>query len=147
MHCVAVWCIVSQCVAVGRSVLQCIAACCSVWQYCEAEGNTSSSDFCVSIAGSIYPELETQKNGHIQYVCTVCLYCEISSKLYVCAVCCSVLQCVAVCCSVCAACLYCEISNMCVDRYCKVRHMHIRHVCVTVCCSVLQCVAVCVQCV
>jgi len=54
------------------------------------------------------------------------------------AVCCSVLQCVAVRCSVCC---------VCVAVYVAVHKMHLMHVthvnavCVAVCCSVLQCVA------
>ena len=70
--------------------------------------------------------------------CLQCVYSVFTVGLqYVC----SVLQWVAVCCSVCAVCLQCVAVccsvMQCVTACCSVSQ------CVAVCCSVLQCVAVC----
>ena len=64
--------------------------------------------------------------------CAVCC-----SVLHCVAVCCRVLQCVAVCCSVLQCLAVCCRVLPCVAVCCSVLQ------CVAVCCSVLQCVAVC----
>jgi len=102
------------------------------------------------------------KCAHMQHemceqgVCAVC--CSVLQCVAVCcsvvqcvAVCCSVLQCVAVCCSV-LRCLW-DVKGMCWEvPICNMRRVGRQHEvcilctvyrCVAMCCSVLQCVAVC----
>jgi len=92
--------------------------------------------------------LSTSKHFCIpsRIVC-MCMYIHPLSMLQCVAVCCSVLQCVAVCCSVPCSCISSGIVYMCmyihpfsmlqcVALYCRVMQ------CVAVHCSVLQCVAV-----
>jgi len=111
-------------------VLQHVAVCCSVWQcvaveksVCAKEHSAKEPQIIVLFCGK--RTLKIRHYMHLNYPVALVMYDS---------VCCSVLQCVAVCCSVCAICLIhmCDISHVC----CGVLQ------CVAVCCSVLQCVAV-----
>jgi len=84
------------------------------------------------------------KDGELNLLFSLCRYVWMSHVTYT--MCCSVLQCVAVCCSLCVA-VCCSVLQ-CVAVCC--RCVWISHVTNTMCCSVLQCVAVCcrvLQCV
>jgi len=113
LQCVAVCCSVLQCVTVCCSVLQCVAVCCSVLQ----SVNEHRSSF---LNPSVLTKTIAEANS---WLCS-CVCCSVLLQCVV-AVCCSVLQCVAVCCS---------------------RRLAIGHisVCVCVCVYVCMCVYVCV---
>jgi len=108
LQCDAVCCSVLQCVAVCCSVIQCVAACCSVLQ-CDAV--CCSALQCVVVSHSVL-----QCNAVYCSMHAACVHTVYYSVLQCVAVNCSVLQCVAV---------HCSVSQ-----------------CVAVYCSVLQCVAV-----
>jgi len=145
-----VWCSVLQCVAVCCSVLQCVAVCCSASRdYTELvsregllailltapemrAGDTwrasASSNAvvccsvlqCVALCFSVHEKIHGISNVKNVPVFSCEFACFRLFNYY------SVLQCVAVCCSV----------LLCVVVYCSMLQ------CVAVCCSVLQCVAV-----
>ena len=101
LQCVAVCCSVLQFVAVCCTVLQCAVVCCSVLQ-CVAVLQCFRNEYQQMCVSSVEGYAGPSDKGH--FMGSMCV-----------AVCCSVLQCVAVCCSV-------------LQR-------------VAACCSVLQCVA------
>ena len=109
-----------------KYMLQCVAVCCSgLLMQCDAV--RCSVPQCASVCCS---ELQcvlwdSQKWFHLE-----------SLQMHV-AVCCSVLQCVALCCSVLRCVAVCCSVLQCVAVCCSVLQ------CVAVRCSVLQCVAVC----
>jgi len=121
LQCVAVCCIVLQCVAMCCNVLQCVAVCCSVLQC--ASCNQTSSNLADQHA---HPWVGVAMCCRVLQCFTVWSTSRFYSMLQCVAVCCSVLQCVAVYCSV------LQYVAMC----CSVLQ------CVAVCCSVSQCVAV-----
>jgi len=110
LQCVAVWCSVMQCVAVCCSVLQCVAVCCSVSQ-CVAV--CCSVLQCVAVCCSVLQCVAVRCSSivmpymvywHIliaylkcngEFIVISYLKCSSISIWYSC----SVLQCVAVCCS------------------------------------------------
>jgi len=135
----------SVCCSVLQCVLQCVAVCvavccrvcCSVLQCCV-----------LAVAEAEYRESRnSQKHTQFEnvlYKMIIELTCENVCRqgpllqcisVVVVALCCSVLQCVAVCCSMCCSVLQCSV--LAVAVCCRV----LRNV--AVCCSVLQCVAVC----
>ena len=108
-----------QCVAVCCSVLQCVAECCNVCCSMFQKRTSSERDHTEAIrCGTL--------SNVLQRVAVFCMALQACCRELMC---CSVLQCVAVCCSVC----YRE-PVVC----CGVWHVSCR--CVAVSCSVLQCV-------
>ena len=132
LQCVAVCCSVLQCVAVCCSVLQCVAVCCSVLQLMCSQPHTR----CLCDTTRLYAWVSRHTSKLMCY-CSV-LQCVVCCSWCAVAVCCSVLQCVAVCCSWCAVAVCCSVLQ-CVVVCCS-------WCAVAVCCSVLQCVAVCCSC-
>jgi len=168
LQCVAVCCSVLQCVAVRCSVLQCVAVCCSESSVCYSvysprllqipptqfafqisTGNYDSADFLIFFCGEILP------GGRDTVICHVlssmfsksCASIHADHEPTTCvevrvAVCCSVLQCVAV---------FCSVLNQCSPSRApqSLPTTNPRPVlqcvlqCVAMCCNVLQCVAVC----
>jgi len=93
-----------------------------------------------------YNLISISMGGQLVAVCCSVLQCVAVFRVAVCrsvsqcvAVCCSVLQCVAVCCSVLQCVTVCCSVLQCVAVCCSALQ------CVAVCCSVLQCAAVCLQ--
>jgi hypothetical protein len=151
LQCVVVCCWVLQSVAECRSVLQCVAMCCSVLQCvwktplcvcCEHYEGHPVSDCssllqCASSCCNVYGEILQC----VAVCCSLCC-CAWGTPFCVCcghyelqsvsgiAVCCSVLQCVAVC-------LLRTLSTTICIRRCSVLQ------CGAVCCSVLQCLLSC----
>ena len=162
LQCVAVRCSVLQCVAVCCSVLQCVAVCCSV----TAQHLASQRDH-VSVYLYVFVQYFASKRHPFhfpvylrvpkQYVASHPVsilgtrFCRGFSES-----CCSVMQCVAVCCSVHSLLhrifwkmLQCNAVCCSVLQYALASAEDFLKV-VAVCCSVLQCVAVCcsvLQCV
>jgi len=141
--------------AVCCSVLQCVAVCCICERdaYRDALMHIALLHICISYCSHIY--LRIVLLSHISayrtaltYICiSYCIsYCSISANMWeICISYCSVLQCVAVCCSV----IYVRdmhIVLLCVAVRCSVLQCDIceRYAyCTALCCSVLQCAAVC----
>jgi len=142
-------CSVLQCVAVCCSVLQCVAVCCGVLQSVSVCSSVLQLQFfAVSVRHSIIARYRWQNENYI----------ETGSSLH-----CSVLQCVAVCCSAMqyVALGYYVLPCVAVRCSCSAGQFYMRHVgslrmilqleavycsvlqCIAVYCSVLQCVAVC----
>jgi len=108
---------VLRCVAVCCSVLQCVAVCC---------GN-----FCIlDVVSTLLPQPGVAvRCSALQHIAAISASWK-SFPLFVSTMCCSVLQCIAVCCG-----------NFCImDVVSTLRLNQVLH-CVAVCCSVLQCVA------
>jgi len=123
---------VLQCVAVCCSVLQCVAVCCRVLQ-CVAVG--VQTDVSTYISGGA----RTQILFCVLQCAALC--CRVLQGVAVCAVCCSVLQCVAVCCSVLQCVAMCARTQA-APYISGGRNQH-TPLCVAVRCSALCCVAVC----
>jgi len=93
-QCVAACCSVSQCVAVCCSMLQCVAICCSVFQ-CLTVGVWTSRWACGPVLCILQChvlccrvlQMEFGMSGH---ACALC--CGVLQSVAVCLVCCSVLQ-------------------------------------------------------
>ena len=148
LPCVAVCCSVLQCVAVCCCVLQCVAVCCSVLQgrpheQCAA-GQISlqhTATHCSSLqhTATHCNQLQLTRADLINEVCPA-VHLNFLPRA---SVCCSVLQCVLMCCRA-RWVITSSQAPMCVQVRCSVLQG------VAVCCSVLQCVAACcsvLQCV
>ena len=125
--------------------MQQVVVCCSVLQYgvvCYSV-QTVAQDARASTQRSVFAEA-----FRVALCCSVlqcvAVFCSVLKCVTVCCnvlqcdlVCCSVLRCVAVCCSVLECAVVCYSVLQYVTVCCSVLQ------CVAVCCSVLQCVAVC----
>jgi len=138
---------VVQCVALCCSVVQCVdVAGCNTLQHTATHCNTLRHAVCCSVLQCVAMlqgatgAISASNNGvHNKVTSAVC--CSVLQRV---AVCCSVLQCAAVCCNVLVCVAVCHRHN----QRLYPRRWHRSHAstmlqCVAVCCSVLQCVAVC----
>jgi len=148
VQCVTVCCGVLQCGAVWCSVMQCVAACTAVcgvpflmnsWIQSRYESFEKSMDRILAVDE---PAIVPWNSG-----CTVKGSVQ-NLQVLVGAVCCSISQCVVVCCNVLQG-VSCTVKGS-VQILQVLIHVKIRGAvcysvlqCVAVCCSVLQCVAVC----